>query len=239
MEISKFFPKDAVINDYVAFFNLYNNVRCADGHENVYDLSKFEDFGNFVEHYGTAKALSCKKYGRFWIGGFNFQSPIRFPNTIEECKSLIDTSVDEDIVFENLDVFQNFLCCDELDAFFFLNGSLKNMAKLRYFRYYMPNNQYQSELNYNVVLQYFTIICMKDIWDGQFVKDDVCFDDFLNVVANIAYDFAEKYKKTNWNSYFVDYARKYIGYRLACDENFSDMIAETKLNSLIYLFVYD
>lgn len=56
----------------VRLFNLWEDDRCANGVEYLYNLADLDEFKSFAEAYGLDKAIECYQSCQYWIGGSNF-----------------------------------------------------------------------------------------------------------------------------------------------------------------------
>ena len=59
---------------------LWEDWRCADGAEDVYDLEDEKDFKLFIDKYGIEETIKFYKKNRFYLDGMNFNAPITITN---------------------------------------------------------------------------------------------------------------------------------------------------------------
>ena len=186
------------LKDYFNLFDVWNVYRGADGEENGFDLQDYEDFHYFAIRYGVMKALECQKEQRYWIGGNNFTMPNKFPMTIEKAKKLIECCVDDEMVIALPHIYGKYYT---------------------YVDRYIPNKNANHEMGYPVVLQWFTAflfpILTNHPWDVWTTENEI-----MDNISNMAYDFHKLYKKTEWETTFMDYlvhyAYKYIDTYFEC-----------------------
>ena len=174
-------------HDYFNLFNDWNVDRGADGEENGFDLQDYVEFHYFAIRYGVTKALECQKEMRFWVGGNNFPKPLKFPTTIEDAKKLIEGCVEEERVIANPHIYGKYYT---------------------YIGRYIPNNNAKHELEYPVVLQWFTAFLFPiltnhhwNVWTSE--------SEIMDNISNMAYDFHKLYNKTTWETTFMDYLAHY------------------------------
>lgn len=175
------------LKDYFNLFEDWNVDRGADGEENGFDLQDYVDFHYFAIRYGVKKALECQKEKRFWIGGNNFPNPITFPMRIEEAKRFVEICVEEERVIEHPYIYGKYYT---------------------YVDRYLPNNNANHEMEYPVVLQWFTAFLFP-ILTKFVLTDDTSEYDIMDNISNMAYDFHNLYKKTEWETTFMDYLAHY------------------------------
>ena len=206
-DIRTLLKSNLTLKSYSDLFDVWNSDRCADGMENSFDLDDFKDYELFVNAYNLETAFNCKNQGRFWIGGMNFPQPKPFPNNIEDAKDLICKCIDYDRIMNSPKIYK---------PYFNINT-------------YAPNNNHMYHpLEYPVVLQFFTtywweyIILAKKKYTP--FKDDVTKNDILDMVANLAYDFWQEYKFTEWETTFDDYALHYIVRKLEIKSELFDNV---------------
>lgn len=199
--------------DYFNLFEDWNVDRGADGEENGFDLLNYVDFHYFATRYGVKKALECQKVRRFWIGGNNFTTPLKFPTTIEDAKKLIENCVEEERVILYPDIYGKYYT---------------------YFDRYHPNNKAKHEMEYPVVLQWFTAflfpILTKFVWIDDTSEYNTSEYDIMDNISNMAYDFHNLYKKTEWATTFMDYLAHYAYNHI--EEYFETCYSENTLNKI-------
>ena len=200
--------ENLIIDDYFNLFEDWNVDRGADGEENGFDLLNYVDFHYFATRYGVKKALDCQKEQRFWIGGNNFPTAIKFPLTIVNAKKLIENCVEEERVILYPDIYRKYYT---------------------YFDRYHPNYDAKSELEYPVVLQWFTAflfpILTRFVW-----TDDTSENEIMDNIANMAYDFHKLYKQTQWETTFMDYLAHYAYNHI--EEYFETCYSENTFNKI-------
>ena len=200
--------ENLTLKDYFNLFEDWNVDRGADGEENGFDLQDYVDFHLFANRYGSKMAVKCQKTQRYWIGGNNFPTPIKFPATIENAKKLVDNCVDEERVILYPCTYGKYYT---------------------YFDRYHPNNNSVHKMEYPVVLQYFTAflfpILTRFIW-----TDDTSEYNIMDNISNMAYDFHKLYSKTIWETTFMDYLAHYAYNHI--EAYFETCYSENTLNKI-------
>ena len=82
------------VADYAALIETWEEDRCADGAENVYDLNNKRDFRFMVKNRGYWTARKMRKQNRFWFDGCNYKQPVPFPTTQADALELAQNIVD-------------------------------------------------------------------------------------------------------------------------------------------------
>mgnify|MGYP007133758654 CR=1 FL=1 len=59
---------------------MWEQWRCADGAENVYDLVNENDFKLFIDKYGVDVTIKFYNQNRFYLDGMNFNAPVTLTN---------------------------------------------------------------------------------------------------------------------------------------------------------------
>lgn len=187
---------------YAYLIDDWNVNRGADGSENVFDLKDYEEFYYFALRYGVSIALECQNKAPYWFGGANFATPKMFPTSYDECKELVDNLISLDEVIENENVFGRYF---DMTAIF---------ADMQYWiddKYLDGNELAAKELNYNVALQWFTLVVYKAYENNlNAFKENIPMDDIMDMIGNLAWDFISIHKKTAWDTTFMDYVLHYL-----------------------------
>lgn len=204
LNIFDYLYNNLTIADYAELVEKWEVHRGAEGAEDVFDLRDYRDFYLFANLYGIEQALDCQKKNRFWFGGTNYTEDsigcvnkfaIEFPNNVEDARKLVINSIDEEYVLNRRDIYEMYF---DFDDYFVTEHGLK----------YLPNNNAKKELEYPVVLQWFTAI-LYPIVNNYPISDNYYSNDVMDAIANMAYDFHNEYKKTEWNTIFMDYLLHY------------------------------
>jgi len=200
INIFDYLKKNLTIADYAELMEKWEVHRGAEGAEDVFDLIDYKDFYLFANLYGIEQALACQKKNRFWFGGTNYiddrigsihNTAIEFPTNISVARKLVINSIDEEYVLNRTDIYKKYF---DYDNYFVTEYGLK----------YLPNNNAKKELEYPVVLQWFTAI-LYPIVSNYTISDNYYSNDVMDAIANMAYDFHKGYKKTEWKTIFMDY----------------------------------
>ena len=192
IDIFDYLYNNLTLADYAQLMEKWEVHRGADGAENVFDLIDYSDFHLFANVYGLEVALSLQKINRFWFGGINYPNPIQFPNTIKDAKSLVINSIDEEYILSRRDIYEIYFDFDKY-----------NLDMVKSWRY-TPNQNAKKALEYPVVLQWFTAI-LYPIVSNYTINCIYYSNDVMDAIANMAYDFHNEYKKTEWETTFNDY----------------------------------
>lgn len=88
------FRKDLTIEQCAKLVETYEQDRCADGYENVFDMQNKKDFRTMVRIHGYFTARRLRKQNRFWFDGLNFKAPQAFPATAEEARQLVENLIE-------------------------------------------------------------------------------------------------------------------------------------------------
>ena len=219
--ICDYLKKNLSLKDYADLVETWEVHRCADGEENVFDLMDYADFHLFATRYSLKYALECQKEVRFWFGGNNYckdsvtpyKTAVPFPKFTDDAYKLAKALIGDEYIMERTDLYEKYYDFEKY------NEEVE-------FANYQPNNEYEKykikALQYPVVLQYFTIFFHdNDFVKIDYMKDNYCFNDILDAIANMAYTFTELYKYTSWNTTFADYALHYIIRHF--DETFNEL----------------
>lgn len=195
--IRNYLRQNLHIEDYAKFVEAWEIHRCADGAENVYDLWDYIDFYHFATMYGENVALNAQKGNRFWFGGMNFTAPLVFPQTIGNCIEFVDKSIDKKYIIERPDIYEKWVDTKKLlNNNFYLVGNTENR---------------EHPLEYNVVLQWFSVVfykCFENNTDC--FKEDISEDNVMDIAANLAYEFHSIHQCTAWETTFIDYVYHFI-----------------------------
>lgn len=103
------FRTNLTIDECAALIETWEQDRCADGYENVFDLRNKNDFRMMVENHGFIKTRKLRKQNRFWFDGLNFKEPKAFPTTAEEARQLAENLIETWRVEERPDLYKAFL----------------------------------------------------------------------------------------------------------------------------------
>ena len=218
--ICDYLKKNLSVEDYAKLIELWEVHRGADGEENVYDLMDYTDFHHFATHYGLQYALSCQEVNRFWFGGNNYdvnsctmyKEPVQFPADSVKAYILAKSMIGDEYVVERTDLYEKYY-------------DFEKYNKEVLWKYYEPNYEHTSHtLEYPLVLQHFSILFYENNFVNiKYLKEEYCYDDILNVVANMAYTFTELYGNTEWKTTFKDYALHFIIRHFEDSEYFGEM----------------
>lgn len=205
--ICDYLKKNLSLKDYADLVETWEVHRCADGEENVFDLMDYADFHLFATRYSLKYALECQKEARFWFGGNNYckdsvtpyKTAVPFPKFTDDAYKLAKAMIGDEYIMERTDLYEKYY-------------DFKKYNEEVVMEFYAPNNEHKSHsLEYPLVLQHFTILFYDNIMvKTDYLKDEYCYDDILDAVANLAYTFTELYKNTEWKTTFKDYALHYI-----------------------------
>lgn len=188
----------------------WNVDRGADGEENVFILTDYVDFHYFATRYGVKKTLECCQINDCWFGGNNFEEPKEFPKTLVECHKLIDNCIDADTILNREDIYERYFDIDKLR---------KAIMADRMSIYLKGNEEANKELEYYVVLQWFSVVVYKAYENNlDAFKEDTCEDDIMDMIANLAYEFWSIHKKTAWETTFMDYVLHFLVNELGTDD---------------------
>ena len=198
-----------IIADYAELMEKWEVHRGAEGVEDVFDLLNYRDFYLFATLYGIEQAVICQKKNRFWFGGTNYledsigtmhKTAIEFPTDIVDARKLVINSIDDEYILERRDIYERYFDFDKFD--FDYNTYLRNDM------YYAPNQYAKKELEYPIVLQWFTAI-LYPIVSNYSINCNYYSNDVMDAIANMAYDFRNEYKNTIWKTTFNDYLLHY------------------------------
>ena len=200
INIFDYLHNNLTIADYAELMEKWEVHRCAEGAEDVFDLLNYRDFYLFANLYGIEQALACQKIKRFWFGGTNYledsigtihKTAIEFPTDISDARKLVINCIDEEHILNGRDFYEMYFDFDDYFA-------------TKYVSKYEHNNSAKKELEYPVVLQWFTAI-LYPIVNNYPISDNYYSNDVMDAIANMAYDFHNEYKKTEWKTIFMDY----------------------------------
>lgn len=202
------------IDSMANILNIWNSRKV---HNNfAYDLDSYREFYIFANVYGLDKALSCQDTNyKYWIGGNDVAEPIPFPNDIEKAKNFLDYNIDVEEILEYEWEYKGYFDIDLMreDKDKFDNDELP------------ANNKSKNRLHYHVVCQHFTLALVKFLYtkattnkveaeEKGLIKilTNPCFefDKYLEWIYNISNSFTNKYKYTEWETSFEDYAERFI-----------------------------
>lgn len=230
--ICNYLKKNLSLKDYADLIETWEVHRGADGEENVYDLMDYADFFYFASFYTLSYALECQKEARFWFGGTNYskdsigslyKTAVPFPMFTDGAYKLAKVMIGEEYVMERTDLYEKYY---DFEAYEFEEK-------------YKPNNEHTSHaLEYPLVLQYFTLLISRNsLVTTNNIREEYGYNDILNRIANMAYDFTELYKNTEWETTFLDYALHYIvrNFKAYFENLYED---ETQMEEAISVFVY-
>lgn len=195
-----FYLNQCAANNVDVMANLmedWNVDRGADGEENVFILTDYVDFHYFATRYGVDKTLKCCQINDCWFGGNNFPEPKEFPKTLVECYKLIDNCIDADTILNREDIYERYFNMEEL----------RNAMSI----YLKGNKEANKELEYNVVLQWFSIVFYKAYENNlNAFREDVEEHQIIDMIANLAYEFWSIHKYTAWETTFMDYLLHFL-----------------------------
>lgn len=222
INIFDYLYKSLTIADYAQLMEKWEVHRGADGAENVFDLINYVDFHLFASLYGIEEALDCQKKNRFWFGGTNYtkdsvgcihKSAIEFPNNFKDARKLVINSIDEEYILNRRDIYEMYFDFD-------------NYFATKYKSKYEPNYKARKELEYPVVLQWFTAI-LYPIVNNYPISDNYYSNDVMDAISNMAYDFYKRYKKTEWHTIFIDYLLHFAYFDT--DKYFEDIFSNSDI----------
>lgn len=208
INIFDYLYKHLTIADYAELMEKWEVQRCAEGAEDVFDLSNYRDFYLFANLYGVEQALACQKKNRFWFGGTNYledsigtihKTAIEFPTDLNDARNLVIKCIDEEYVLNRRDIYVMYFDFDEYD--FDYNKYISE-------NYYAPNQNAKNSLRYPIVLQWFTAI-LYPIVNNYTINYNHFSNDVMDAIANMAYDFHNEYENTMWKTTFNDYLLHY------------------------------
>lgn len=198
----------------------WNVDRGADGEENVFILTDYVDFHYFATRYGVDKTLKCCQINDCWFGGNNFPEPKEFPKTLVECHKLIDNCIYADTILNREDIY---------DRYFDIDMMRRDAMADKMSIYLKGNCDETRELEYNIVLQWFTIVVFKAYENNlNEFKEDSCEDDIMDMIANLAYEFWSIHKFTRWETTFMDYVLHFLVNELNIRSSLWEFVKEKK-----------
>lgn len=200
---SEYLKKDKLgVDDYARLFQDWNVDRGADGEENVFILTDYVDFHYFATRYGVKKTLECCQINDCWFGGNNFSEPKEFPKLLVECYKLVDALIETETILNRDDIYGRYFDIDMMRR-----DAMADKMSI----YLKGNCDETKELEYNIVLQWFTIVVFKAYENNiDAFKEDASEDDIIDMIANLAYEFWSIHKFTRWETTFMDYVLHFL-----------------------------
>lgn len=214
-KVTKYLTKNDV-KTLVTILDLWNIDRGADGEENTFDLKEYGDFHLFANQYSLPIALSCQQKNRFWLGGNNFEKPKEISNKGKDVMKMIDAVLDvEDLLKDEDNPYLDLKCFFDMDT---MEKDYNECNKPKDI-YLNPNADATKALEYNVSLQYVTIVLdrffnyvknkEKELGINIFA-DNFNFSDWVDYCANVAWSFHCKYITTRFETSLFDYIYHFV-----------------------------
>ena len=225
INIFDYLYKNLVIWDYAELIEKWEVHRGAEGAEDVFDLLNYKDFYLFANLYGIEMAEKCQKKNRFWFGGTNYiddrigsihNTAIEFPTDISDARKLVINCIDDEYILERRDIYERYF-------------DYNNYFATKYKSKYEPNQNAKKELEYPVVLQWFTAI-LYPIVSNYTISDNYYSNDVMDAIANMAYDFHKEYKKTEWKTIFMDYLLHFAYFN--ANKYFEDIFSNSDIEKI-------
>lgn len=190
------------VDDYARLFQDWNVDRGADGEENVFILTDYVDFHYFATRYGVKKTLECCQINDCWFGGNNFSEPKEFPKLLVECYKLVDALIETETILNRDDIYGRYFDIEKM----------RRDAMADKMSIYLKGNCDETKaLEYNIVLQWFTIVVFKAYENNiDAFKEDASEDDIMDMIANLAYEFWSIHEFTRWETTFMDYVLHFL-----------------------------
>lgn len=106
--MEKRIKKNMSVAEYADLVETWEEHRCSDGAEHVYDLQNKKDFRFMVRKHGFLAARNMRRQNRFWFDGFNYKEPVEFPKKPEIAYMLANAIVDDDLIAEMPELYEPF-----------------------------------------------------------------------------------------------------------------------------------
>ena len=220
IKIKDFFTLDK----YVTLFNEWSLHRMAEAEEAAFDLKDYEDFYLFANLYGVRTALACQKACQYWIGGNAYKDAVMFPQNIDDVKSFLINSIDDELILSRTDIYEKY---------FDIIINIK-----------LPSNNFNHKENtHSFMLQYMTIYLWEYFYkiDNENMKGDVSEIDILDTAYTIADLFMSEYRYTQWEDNYTlqDYMFKYVAYLIKINETYIDFTKLVKDTDRMFDYFYE
>lgn len=229
---SEYLKKDrlCIVEEYARLFQDWNVDRGADGEENVFILTDYVDFHYFATRYGVKKTLECCQINDCWFGGNNFPEPKEFPKLLVECYKLVDALIESETILNRDNIYGRYFDIEKMRR-----DAMADKMSI----YLKGNCAATKELEYNIVLQWFTIVVFKAYENNiDAFKLDTCEDDIMDMIANLAYEFWCIHKLTRWETTFMDYVLHFLVNELNIQSSLWQYVKEKdeSFDTLAYYF---